>query len=81
MWTLFKKLLKDISTGVDGESYDCIRLYTHFAVIAYIGLCISDFVIAHQFNYTAFGTGFAAIVAGSGVGIMAKKETEPKASE
>lgn len=81
MIEIFKKILKDISTGIDGKTFCCSRLYGHFAVLTYIGLCISDFVICHKFDYVAFGTGFAAIVAGQGVAIFAKRETEPQKSE
>ena len=77
MWKLIKKILKDISTGVDGESYCCTRLYGHFGVLTYLGLCISDFCVSHEFNYVQFGTGFAAIVAGQGAAIWAKRQTEP----
>lgn len=78
MLLLFKKILKDVSTGVDGATYCCTRIYGHFGVLTYLGLCIADFVTTHSFNYVAFGTGFAAIVAGQGVAIFAKKDTEPK---
>lgn len=72
------KVLKDISTGIDGTSYCCTRIYGHFGVTTYLGLCIADFAATHAFNYVAFGTGFAAIVAGQGVALLAKKDTEPK---
>ena len=78
MSTLFKKILKDISTGIDGNSYCYARCTGHLAVISYIGLAISDFYVTHTFNYIAFGTGFAAIIGSVGGAIWAKKDTEPK---
>ena len=78
MWESIKKVIKDISTGIDGRSYCYARCTGHLAVVSYIGLAISDFCITHTFNYIAFGTGFAAIIGSVGGAIWAKQDTEPK---
>ena len=73
-----KKILRDISTDIDGKTFCYARCTGHLAVISYIGLAISDFVATHQFNPVAFGTGFAALIGSVGGAIWAKKDTEPK---
>lgn len=77
MLNQFKKMLMDISTGIDGKTFCYARCTGHLAIIAYIGLTISDFVVTHNFNPIAFGTGFGAMIGSIGGAIWAKKDTEP----
>lgn len=73
------KVLKDISTGIDGKTFCYARCTGHLAVVSYVGLAISDFIITHSFNPVAFGTGFAALIGSVGGAIWAKRDTEPQA--
>ena len=70
-------VLKDISTGKDGETYDCVRVYGGLAILVFLSLSIADFVVTLEFNYMAFGTGFAAIIGSMGGALWAKQGTEP----
>ena len=72
-----RKVLVDISTGIDGKTFCWARVSGHLAVVSYIGLSVSDFVVSHQFNPIAFGTGFGALIGSVGGAIWAKRDTEP----
>ena len=78
MGEALKKILKDVSTGIDGKTYCYARCTGHLAVLAYIALSVSDFVVTKQFNFLSFGTGFATIIGSVGGTIWAKQDTEPK---
>jgi hypothetical protein len=72
-----RKILKDISTGIDGETFCYARIAGIAGVIVYLGVAISDFIVNHRFDYMQFGTGFGVIISGVGVGIKLKQDTEP----
>lgn len=72
------KFFKDILTGIDGSTYDNIRVYMLLGVLVYLGSSLWHLYDDNLFDFVAFGTGFAAILAAGGAGIMFKKETEPK---
>ena len=75
--TGLRKVLVDISTGIDGKTFCWARCAGHLGMLSYIGLAISDFCVSHQFNPIAFGTGFGALIGSVGGAIWAKKDTEP----
>lgn len=72
------KLLKDILTGIDGITYDNIRVYMFLGVLVYLGSTLWHLYDDNAFDFVLFGTGFAAILAAGGAGILLKKDTEPK---
>jgi len=73
-----KKFLKDITTGIDGKTYDNIRVGILVGVIAYIGCTGWYLWDDNTFDFIGFGTGLAAILAGGGAGIGIKAKTEPQ---
>lgn len=74
-----KKLIKDILTGIDGESYDNVRVYMLLGVLTYVGCTVWHLYDENVFEFVNFGTGLAAILAGGGAGIGLKAKTEPGA--
>jgi hypothetical protein len=70
--------LNDLLTTRDGVSFDVIRVGMVVAGAALILFAGWD-VIANKtaFNAMEFGTGIAAILAGGGAGIGAKRKDEP----
>lgn len=76
---LVSQVLKHISTGKDGESYDIGRIMWIVGVIAYIGLSGFQVFKTGTFNYVEWGTGFGILNTGSGAAIMLKRTTEPSA--
>lgn len=73
-----KKVLKDISTGIDGQTFCCSRLYGHVVIVTFVGLCIADFVSTGHFDPVKYGEGAGVIISGQGLAIWAKRDTEPK---
>lgn len=75
-----KKFLKDITTGIDGKTYDAIRVYMLLGVIVFLGCTTWHLYDDNIFSFIEFGTGLAAIFAGGGAGIGFKQKTEPEAT-
>jgi hypothetical protein len=72
------KLLKDILTGIDGQTYDNVRVYMLFGIITYLVCAAWHLYDENVFEFQNFAIGFAAILAGGGAGIGFKSGTEPK---
>ena len=72
--------LLDLVTTRDGVSWDPIRVGVIVAGTSLIALAGWDVVVNKQaFNALEFGGGLAAIFAGGGFGIGAKRKDEPDA--
>lgn len=70
----------DLVTTRDGVSWDVIRVGTILMGFALIGFAGWDVVVNHTpFNPLDFGTGGAALLAGGGIGVGAKRKDEPDA--
>jgi hypothetical protein len=72
------KVLKDISTSRDGESFDVIRVTLIFGGLAFVFCGVWDVIVNTHFNALEFGGGLGAMAGGSGVGIGAKAKDEPE---
>lgn len=73
------KILKDVFTGIDGESYDMGRVLWALSVIA--GLCYAGYDLVYlntPFNIVNYGIGVGSLLASGGAALWAKRETEPK---
>lgn len=72
--------LNDLVTTRDGVSFDPIRIGVIIGGAALIGLGGWDVIVNKAtFNALEFGGGLAAIYAGGGFGIGAKRKDEPDA--
>ena len=72
--------LKDLTTTKDGESFDVIRVGLIVGGTSLIGLSAFAVIVNKQgFDPMQFGTGLAALFAGGGLGIGAKRKDEPEA--
>lgn len=71
------KVLKDILTGINGETYDLGRLLWAVGVLTYIGLAIYALIKGQLWQPESYGIGLGAVLAGGGAGIGLKKATEP----
>lgn len=75
-----RDFLNDLVTSRDGKSFDPIRVGMIVSGVSLIGLAGYDVVINKQpFDPLSFGSGTAALLAGGGVGIGAKRKDEPDA--
>lgn len=77
---LLLRVLKDITTTGNGQTYDNIRISSLVVVLAYLAFeAVNLFYLRQNFDPTAFGTGIAAIFASVGAAINLKKGDEPSA--
>jgi hypothetical protein len=71
------KVVKHMATGLDGETYDFMRIIPALgglALIVYTGY----HMYAHgQFDPMSFGAGLGGLYGGTGIGLGAKAKTEP----
>jgi hypothetical protein len=71
------KFLKDILTGIDGESYDVGRVLWALSVLIGLGLSVYSTVFKVAFDLQQYGIGAGALLAAGGAGLWAKAKTEP----
>lgn len=74
------KLIKDILTGVDNQTYDVGRLLWVLGVLVYLGLSITALVKGQPWEPQSFGIGLGAVLAGGGAALGFKKATEPQSN-
>lgn len=73
------KFFKDITTGIDGSTYDAARVAMWNGLVGMVGLAGYHIYKGLPVDFQAFGIGFAAILAAAGVAVKLKQDTEPKA--
>jgi hypothetical protein len=72
-------IVRDLLTGLDGQTHDIGRWAGALGVLAFVGLATFDVVGNHtHFDCQAFGIGFGALAAGVGAMLKLKLDTEPK---
>lgn len=73
-----KTFIKHNLTGADNDTYDVARVLWVLGVVSYI--VYGGIHIYHNgtFNPTDYGTGLGIALAGGGIGIAVKGNTEPK---
>ncbi|WP_422930157.1 amino acid ABC transporter substrate-binding protein [Singulisphaera sp. PoT] len=69
--------LKDLVTGVDGESFDVGRVLWVASVLAFMGLSAYSLYRGGAFDALGWGTGYGAMLGGGGAGIGLKRKAEP----
>lgn len=73
------KLFVDILTGIDGESFDIIRVLALVSVA--MALALEAYVVickGQPFDVQAFGIGMGAVFAAAGAALAMKSKTEPE---
>jgi len=73
------KVFKDTLTGIDGETYDIVRVGVFTTIVIMCANAITAMINQTPMDYLAFGSGCAAIFAAGGFGIGQKAKTEPEA--
>lgn len=75
-----QKVLKDITTTANGQTFDNIRISSLVVTLAYVALTfVSIFYLKQAFDPATFGAGAGAIFAAAGAAIGLKKGDEPGA--
>ena len=71
------KFLKDILTGLDGESYDVGRVLLVVAFLVGLGLTVYCTIVQIPFNLEQYGIGIGSLLMGGGGALLLKARTEP----
>lgn len=74
---MLKKILIDIHTAKDNESFDQIKILGSIAFIIYNALAFMDVYQTKSFEYHDYALGLGVIFASICGGIWMKKDTEP----
>ncbi len=79
---MIRDLMRQLLTGIDGETHDIARWLGALAVLVFLGLTV--YVVVWQkgeWKMTEFGIGLGAVFAATGAFISLKSKTEPPAKE
>ena len=69
------KILKQLFTEPDNQTFCPIRVLALFGSFQYLGLCIANYVQHSAFDPQGFAVGFGALLGGVGVALGIKKDT------
>lgn len=69
------KIVSDTLTGIDQQTFDPARVLWALGVLTFLGLSVYS---AAKFDPQAFGIGFGSVLAGGGLAVKLKADTEPK---
>lgn len=72
-----KKLIKNVLTGKDNETYDPARLGWLLSLLVFTFICIYDAIVLKQINLVSIAGGYATILAGGALGVQVKSNSEP----
>lgn len=76
-YRLFKRVVNDVVTEKDGQSFDIIKVLGGIGLLIYFGLSIYTVVLnPTTFNYMNWGTGFGLILGAIGGAVKMKETTE-----
>lgn len=75
------KLIKDILTGIDKETYDNGRVLCLLSFLVYYALALASVVSHNPWTPLDFAGGVGTMAVGFGVNLHLKKSTEPKAAD
>ena len=70
-----RRVIKDICTEDDGESYCMARICTLAGVTSYLTIGLSHAFMGTPLDYSSFGSGFGYILGGGGVAVGLKQYT------
>lgn len=72
------KLLKDILTGIDQETYDSGRVLCLLSFIIYYAMALGGIILDKPWGAMDFAGGIGTIAVGFGINLRLKRSTEPK---
>jgi hypothetical protein len=76
-----KSIIKDLATGIDGESYDVGRVLWALGALAFLGMSIYAVIHTGAFDAMGFGAGYGGVLGGGGAALGMKSKTEPGAEQ
>lgn len=69
------KIIKQLFTEPDNQTFCPVRLVAVLGVFQYLGLSIAHYVQHHIFDPQGYAIGFGALVGGVGVALGVKKDS------
>lgn len=72
-------ILKDIVTGIDGQSYALVKVVGLLTVAVFIGLELAAFILSKPFDGQSYGIGAGAAIAAMGAAMKFSEHSEPAA--
>jgi hypothetical protein len=76
---LIRDVFRDIHTVADGQSYDWGRVWGSIGASLFAGLSVYTYVIRQRdWDPIVWSTALGAVLVGTGLTLLAKRETEPK---
>lgn len=76
---MIASFIKNLATGIDGETYDPARVLWIVVCIGFVALAAFSVLHGNPFNPQDYGVGGGAILGGGGAGVGLKAKTEPQA--
>ena len=70
--------LKDLITGIDGETVDPARVLWLLGTLVFLAGEVTT-IFKGSWNGVQFGMGLAAVLGGGALGVKVKESSEPKA--
>jgi hypothetical protein len=71
------QMIKDILTGIDGQSYVLVKVIGFAVVLLFMALEIFAFATGKPFDGQAYGIGAGAAIAAMGAAIKLSEKSEP----
>ncbi len=75
--SLFKKVFKDLFTGIDGVSYHMAKFSWVFSMLSYTGVIVHHLVHTPTIDYLALAGGYGVICTTHSAAIWGMKSQEP----
>jgi len=75
------KIIRDILTGIDGESFAIVKVLGFSLVAVFIALEIAAFLTGKPFDANGYGIGSGLVVAAMGAAMKLTEKSEPPATE
>ena len=74
------RIIKDLFTGIDGETHDPARWLWILGTCAFIGFAGYEICKSGHFDMVNFGIAYGTLLGGGAAGVKVKESTEPKAA-
>lgn len=74
---MIKKLMTDIMTGIDNQTFDIGRVTGFMSFIVYYVMGVCSFIFHQGWTALEFSSGIAAMAVGIGLHLKIKETTEP----